>query len=251
MGGCKDANAVYSHIIFDSLGGTVLFRQDRKPNEMERNNSPLLTQPTGTTVPTTEASPDDPGWISRQHVVGTARFARAADVNSVVLPHTRGLRDYPIVRNLYPSKKWVLMNKETASCQTCLMYDENTGDECVLDKFNGPFSVACEEALKACSNTNKDASAMHHYRTKLYYYMAILCLTPFEVNDVKELPLCVVKDIQLHFPDPCGMHLKTETRIYFSRSFSNSHHLEMEAQPLVYCFPYDNDLNAAHCIADV
>ena len=158
------------------------------------------------------------------------------DLNKVMLPKealvykppTIGIVGTPPRRNLNPRRP----------CGHCQINDADF--DCILDKLNGEYSIACEDALMQWNRSHgEDSSVMRQRRMSLYMFMGVRCLLPLGVGDRRRLPACVVQDIQETFPDLDNAQSTFESRAYLFRRHSNPDGLFLEilANPIHAFYP--------------
>jgi hypothetical protein len=126
-------------------------------------------------------------------------------------------------------------------CQFCRPFGRDP--RCFLDRMNGDYSLACDEVTMEISGGPRDVgqygAVMRNCRYKLYHHhMALRCLFPLADGQRKQLPTCVVRDIQSTFPDPGGLHAESELVINFYRPWNNPSMLVLEAEPARWIFEY-------------
>lgn len=185
----------------------------------------------------TSSQPDRPTKKETGHIIDTKKGSRhKMNVNKLILPqhaltnqppHGFCVDDASIKRVLYPPIR---------RCEHCCLLDAEFG--CVLEKFNGEYSLMCDDVIMFLSP--RRFSLQRERRYAMYYFMAVQCLYPIGLQDLKKLPVCVVDDIQTTFPEPDNSHLQTEAQVYFYRHQASETILYMEfrCDPLALPYPW-------------
>lgn len=158
---------------------------------------------------------------------------KTLDINGAILPdnaltsefRTTHVNGETIRKVLYPP---------IPQCPHCRLVDPEYG--CVLEKFNGEYSIFCDDTIMFLTPTRYSLSKERRYA--LYHFMAMKCLYPIARNETRKLPECVVADIQAIFPEEDNSHLYTESDVFFFRSDLMEKVLFMEFRTDPFLFPY-------------
>lgn len=157
-------------------------------------------------------------------------FGGGSDINKIILPKNALTYEPPNLSVDEDSIKKALYPR----CEHCKIEDAEF--LCVLEKFNGEYSMTCDDALMFRSANPYSLARERRY--SLYYFMALRCFYPMQLNEIRRLPKCVVADIQETFPDPDNAQARAEADVYFYRHATFKNQICMEFRPEPISLPY-------------
>lgn len=163
-------------------------------------------------------------------------FGDGSEINNIILPKN-ALTNKPPNLSIDEDSNSVkkVLYPPIQQCEHCKIQDAEYG--CVLEKFNGEYSMTCDDALMFLSAN--PYSLARERRHTLYYFMALRCFYPMQLNEIRRLPRCVVADIQATFPDPDNAQARVEADVYFYRhaTFRNQICMEFRTEPIYLPYP--------------